>query len=101
MMNLRASGRRGGHKVHDKPRRGRPLTLKEAKNLKRDQVLYHRTYRNSDGTAQRWRVSGKPHTWKRDPKRVSVPVKHGLYDHDHLDEHSLHLVSRKDPTGGH
>jgi len=74
------------------------LTVKQAKELRHGDVLYHRTYRNSDGTAQRWRVSGKPHTWKRDPKRVEVPVKHGMYDNDRLDEHSVHLVSKRDPT---
>lgn len=44
----------------------------------------------------RYRVTGKPKTWKRDPYRVTVPVKYGLYDHAYITEQTLsdwHLES--------
>ena len=68
------------------------ITLEQAKNLTYGQVLHHVSQKNVDGTPQRWRVSGKPKTWKRTPSRVSVPLKHGMYDHEHLTEDSLYLV---------
>jgi hypothetical protein len=73
------------------------VTLAQAKKLRYGQTLFHARNRNADGTAQRWRVSGKPRTWKRDKSKVSVPIKHGLYNHDHLDQHSLKLLRVKEP----
>lgn len=73
------------------------LTLNQAKKLRPGQTVYHTRHINADGTAQRWRVSGQPKTWKKAPWRVSVPIKHGLYDHDHLDEDSLCMVTLREP----
>lgn len=56
------------------------MTVDEAKNLTLGKVLYHKTFRNADGTPHRWRVNGKPKTWKRNPNRVRVPLKRGLYE---------------------
>jgi len=72
------------------------ITLTQAKNLRHGTILYHKINRNADGTPQRWRVTGKPKTWKRTPGRVEVPVKHGLYNNDKLTEKELHLVSLKE-----
>jgi hypothetical protein len=69
------------------------ITLTQAKNLRHGTILYHKINRNADGTPQRWRVNGTPKTWKRDPSRVEVPLKFGLYKHDRLTENELHLVS--------
>jgi len=68
------------------------ITLKEAKELFVGQTLYHTTNKNSDGTRQRWRVSGKPKTWKTRPNEVRVPVMYGLYRHDYITHNNLHLV---------
>lgn len=73
------------------------ITLKQAKSLKHGQILYHVKHKNSDGTAQRWRVSGLPKTWKTMPERVEIPVKHGMYDNDRLTQDDLHLVTLKEP----
>lgn len=70
-----------------------PITLEQAKNLKYGDILYHVKNKNSDGTPQRWKVNGKVKTWKRSPERVRVPLKHGLYRYDYLDEHTLDLVN--------
>lgn len=68
------------------------ISLDEAKSLRHGVILYHVIYRNADGTPQRWRVNGAPKTWKRSPDRVRVPLKHGLYSYDYLDETCLDLV---------
>jgi len=69
------------------------MTLSQAKQLKPGTVLYHRHNRNADGTPQRWKVNGKPKTWKRSPERVQVPIKHGLYAYDYLTENDLELLT--------
>ena len=74
------------------------MTLAEAKKLHIGQVLYHKTRKNADGTAQRWRVSGKVQTWKTDPNRIRVPVKHGLYSHDAITANELGLLTTKEPA---
>jgi hypothetical protein len=68
------------------------ITIGQAKELKYGQVLHHMVNKNADGTPQRWRVSGVAKTWKRDPNRVKVPVKHGLYKNDYITEYDLNLV---------
>lgn len=73
------------------------VTLAQAKKLRYNQTLYHVKNRNADGTPQRWRVSGKPKTWKRNKQKVRVPVKHGLYTHDALTENSLKVLRLKEP----
>lgn len=74
------------------------ITLDQAKSLQYGDILYHRTNRNADGTAQRWRVNGKVKTWKTRPNSIRVPLKHGLYSYDYLTELDLAIVSLTDPT---
>jgi hypothetical protein len=72
------------------------ITLAQAKALKPGDMLHHDINKNSDGTCQRWRVNGKPQTWKREPNRVRVPLKYGLYSYDQMYEYDLdwaHLES--------
>lgn len=68
------------------------MTFSEALTLRYGQIVYHVSNKNADGTPQRWRISGKVQTWKRTPSRIRIPVKHGMYDNDAIDENSLHLV---------
>lgn len=49
----------------------------------------------------RWRVSGKCKTWKRDPNRWKLPIKHGLFyssyigsANEGLDPKGFHLASK-------
>ncbi len=65
------------------------MRLDQAKALVIGQTLYHVTNRNADGTPQRWRVNGTIKTWKRDPSRVKVPIKYGMYGYDYLTEDTL------------
>lgn len=53
------------------------LTLEQAKALKPGDVLV-------SNTGARWRVSGMVKTWKSDPSRIYIPLKHGLYSYDKL-----------------
>jgi hypothetical protein len=55
------------------------ITHKEALELKRGDILI-------DSRGKRWKVNGKVQTWKRDPFRLRVPLKHGLYVYDALTE---------------
>ena len=68
------------------------ITLEQAKNLKHGDILHHMTNKNADGTPQRWRVNGMVKLWKRDPNRIQVPLKHGLYGYDYLTQDELNLV---------
>lgn len=39
-----------------------------------------------------WKRNGQTKTWKRDPNRFALPVKHGLYAHDTITQDEAHLV---------
>jgi len=69
------------------------MTLQEAKALRKGQMVYHTTQKNADGkTAMRARVTSIK-TWKRNPDRVEVRVKHGLYDYATFTEADLDQIS--------
>jgi len=68
------------------------ITLKQAKALKHGDILHHATNKNADGTPQRWKVNGEAKVWKRNPGRVKVPLKYGLYCYDYLTEKELDIV---------
>lgn len=68
------------------------ITLQQAKALKRGDILHEVTI-TSTGKPIRWRVIGKVQTWKRNPNRVRVPLKHGFYTYYQLTEGELQFVS--------
>ena len=68
------------------------ITLDQAKALKRGDTLYHITHRNADGSSQRWKVNGTVRTWVRQPGKVQIPIKYGLYSFGYLDNNDLYLV---------
>lgn len=39
----------------------------------------------------RWRANGKCKTWKRDPARFQLPIKHGLYSYGYITNENAHL----------
>jgi len=65
------------------------MNIEQAKALTYGQVIYYKHGRNADGSLERWRVNGAVKTWKRDPSRVRVPLKHGLYNYGYLDETNM------------
>ena len=64
----------------------RKLILSKAKKLRHGDIVHLTGYFNADGSCQRWRVSGKVKTWKRDKNRLQIPIKHGLYNHAYINE---------------
>lgn len=60
------------------------ITVKQAKALEIGDII-HNSDLNTDETCRRWRVSGRVKTWKRDPLRIRVPIKYGLYDNSYLE----------------
>jgi hypothetical protein len=55
------------------------ITLAEAKLLKPGEILL-------DSNGKRWKVNGKVQTWKRNPLRIRIPLKHGLYSYGAITE---------------
>lgn len=46
--------------------------------------FHHNNWTNSDGSCARFRRNGATQTWKRDPERVRIPVKRGLYEYGQI-----------------
>ena len=66
-----------------------PITLDDLK-----QPPYYFVYvgrHDSSGRFPRVHVNGKPQTWKRDPGRVRVPYKYGLYEYGEITQAHLCL----------
>ncbi|KKN62622.1 hypothetical protein LCGC14_0510330 [marine sediment metagenome] len=74
------------------------MTVDEAKRLRYRQTVYEIGEYNADGTTRRWRVSGAVKTWKRDPTRVRVPIKHGLYANGAIEEWNARYFTTKEPA---
>ena len=73
------------------------MTVEEAKRLRTGQTIYEVGAYNADGTARRWRVSGQVQTWKRDPGRVRVPLKHGMYSYGAIEAWNARYFTTKEP----
>jgi hypothetical protein len=65
------------------------ITLAQAKALRHGEMLHANNARNSDGSCSRWKVNGAVRVWKRDPGRVRVPLKRGLWEYYHLTQDDL------------
>jgi hypothetical protein len=55
----------------------RPMTPAEALLLTYGQRIH---FLSKDGTVRDLKVNGKVRTWKRDPSRIEVPCKYGMYE---------------------
>lgn len=73
------------------------MTLTEAKKLKPGDILLTvgKKYTNYDGSPQKWKVTGRVKLWKKDQKRLLVPLKRGLYNFFNLTENSLHIFKKQ------
>jgi len=49
----------------------------------------HIWLRDRKGKARQVKVNGKVRTWKRDPNRVEVPFKYGLYEYGTLEARDI------------
>ena len=59
------------------------MTLREAFALKQGDYIHSKTKKNSDGSPMRARVTFVK-TWKKDPLRIEVHFKRGLYEYGSL-----------------
>ena len=71
-------------RYHARKERPISITLEQAKALKYGQTVEHDTLKNADGTPMRFRVAGAVKTWKKNPERIRVPMKRGLYETGYL-----------------
>jgi len=71
----------------------RPLTRDEVLALKAGQTV---EFIRNDGKVGSIKINGAVRTWKRDPNRVEVPVKYGMYEYAtfDLDEAMRRMVKR-------
>lgn len=61
------------------------ITLKQAKQLKPGHsLLVDGQYYKGTTELKRVKVTGTPKTWKRNPARIRVPLKYGLYSYGEL-----------------
>lgn len=67
-----------GHWQAGKSAEFRPMTLEEAKLLRYGEHIW---FLANDGSARQVKVNGVPKRWKRDPDRIEVPVKYGMYEY--------------------
>lgn len=59
------------------------ITLEQAKELKYGDILH-------DRWGKRWKVNGEVQRWKKDPDRIRIPLKHGLYSYDAVTNINFH-----------
>lgn len=64
------------------------MTVNDAKTLRHRETLV-------DSAGRRWYVNGAVKTWKKDPSRVKVPLKHGLYVYGYLTEYNVTEYERE------
>ncbi len=77
------------------------IPLDIAKRLMAGQVLFCLKFRDAQGKPAPCVVNGTVKTWRRNPSRVRVPIKHELDSSDYLTEKDLHLLflSREEAMG--
>ena len=59
----------------------RYMTVQEAQQLRSGG---HVQFEGKDGRIRNLKVNGRPKTWKREPGRVEVPMKYGMYECDRV-----------------
>jgi hypothetical protein len=69
---------------------GKIMKINEAKKLRLGQIIYLKNAYNADGSPMRYRINGQIKTWKRNPEKIQVPLKRGLYEFGYLTEDNLH-----------
>jgi hypothetical protein len=80
------------------------MTIEEAKTLRRGETLHYtgrqqctRTIGPRGGITEsiiQCRVNGDVKTWKRDPNRIQVPIKRGLYEYGYITADNVGDVHR-------
>lgn len=73
------------------------MNLQEAKSLKAGTFVFELALRTYTKRSPKWKVTSVK-TWKRQPDRVEVHIKHGLYDFGYFNETQLDQWSLTDPS---
>lgn len=66
------------------------ITLDALKNMQRGDCI---SVPRPGKSPERWRVNGAVKTWKRDPSRVRVPIKFGLYRYSSVSEADIDTLN--------
>jgi hypothetical protein len=70
------------------------ITFEQAKSLTHGTILYHTIHTDAKGRPCKWRVAGKPKTWKTAPTVIRVPLRYGMQKTTcHLTEDDFDLFS--------
>jgi hypothetical protein len=64
------------------------MTIEQAKALKYGDMVHHISKKNADGTPMRAKVLSIK-TWKRNPSRILLSVKRGMYEFAKFNEREL------------
>jgi hypothetical protein len=70
------------------------MTIDEAKQLQSGTHIYHATKLDSRGHSVRYKVTSIK-TWKRDPMRIEVGLKYGMYAYEKIEAGDLHNVTKE------
>ena len=68
------------------------ITYEQAIKLRHGQILHDVVRKNADGTPVRWRVNGATKVWKTRPGHFRVPLKHGMWDYDYVDQDTAGML---------
>lgn len=68
------------------------MTIDDAKKLQKGDVIYAKEMPDAKGKPSRWKVTSVK-TYKRDPNRILIGLKHGLYDYAKITEYDLSFFS--------
>jgi hypothetical protein len=74
------------------------VSIARAKKLSYGDHIYAKHEYNADGTPMRFKVNGAPKTWKKDPSRIRVPLKRGLYEFGYLDNGNNNEFATREPA---
>ena len=64
------------------------VTIKDIQEAKHNTIFHF--FQN--GEVKNCRVSGECRRWKREPKRVHLPVKVGLYQNHYINNSNMYLI---------
>jgi hypothetical protein len=64
------------------------MNFNEGKNLSCGEHLEHKTLKNTSGLI-RVKANGKPKLWKRQPRKIRIPCKYGIYEYVYIIESEI------------
>jgi len=77
------------------------MNVEQVKQLKHGDVLHYQYGCNADRTCARFKVISRVKTWKRNPGRVQVSLKRGLWEYAKIRETNCRLFITEEECGCH